>query len=322
MLCKKPFNGFGCGQCLPCRINMRRVWTSRIMFESAAHADTGFFTLTYDDDHVPRHGDTFTLDPDHLKNFWKKLRNYLPPRSFRYYACGEYGHEGSRQWNPHYHAAAFGYKCLGKIQRPDTYPRCYCENCEHLRKVWEYGNVTIDDLTESSAGYICGYVTKKMTSKDDYRLQGRHPEFSRQSNGIAKSAALDIAEALKHEYGSLAFEFGDVPFKYLRGNTSVPLGRYMRTKIREHLGLEKINQETGEITYGTPFETVQKIREFHESEMCDLQNAIKAAPHGEKKPLFEKLDNMQRKKVSRRMQKVKNLETKNAIQQSKKEKKL
>lgn len=322
MLCKVPFNGFPCGQCIPCRINLRRVKASRIMFEAAYYDAKSFLTLTYDDEHVPHHGNSYTLRPDDLTDFWKRLRYYHPPRSLYYYACGEYGHEGSRQWNPHYHAALFGLQCLGKQQRPDTYPRCYCANCEHVRQVWGHGNITLDELSETSAGYICGYVLKKLTAADDYRLEGRYPEFCRSSNGIGKRAALDIAEALKGEYGALAMPFSDVPFNYLRGNSAAPLGRYMREKMRQSLGLEKINPATGEVTHGTPLQAVEKIRRKLEKEMCDVQDAIKTAPHGEKAPLYEKLDSMRRKKDSRRKVRVLQVETRHKIFSSKSEKKL
>ena len=44
---------FGCGQCLPCRVNKRRLWTNRIMLESMCHDDNAFVTLTYNDDNIP-----------------------------------------------------------------------------------------------------------------------------------------------------------------------------------------------------------------------------------------------------------------------------
>ena len=261
MLCKQPFNGFGCGQCLPCRINMRRIWSSRISLEASLYdpRNTSFLTLTYPDEFLPLLPSGLpTLRPKHLQLFWKRFRKALgSSTSIRYYAVGEYGDLSQR---PHYHAALFGFSCAGKIQRLETGLRCFCERCELVRKAWQQGNITVDELNDTTAAYIAGYVVKKMTSHDDSRLNGRHPEFSRMSQGIARGAVGTICDALRSEFGYKAFQFGDVPASLNRGTDRVPLGRYLRRKIREDVGLEKINPETGEITFGAPHESISSIK--------------------------------------------------------------
>lgn len=113
--CKKPFADFGCGQCFPCRINTRRKWATRIMFEAGYHEKTAFLTLTQDDEHVRKDASgRFILRRKDFRDFVNRLRGYLPPRSLSLYGVGEYGHEGARKWNPHYHAALFGYACDGQ----------------------------------------------------------------------------------------------------------------------------------------------------------------------------------------------------------------
>lgn len=322
MLCKQPFSNYGCGQCLPCRINLRRVWTSRIMLEAEGYENTSFLTLTYDDDFVPRDASgRFVLDPLHLKNFWKKIRNYFPPRSIRYYACGEYGHEGERQWNPHYHAALYGVSCEGSILRADTGRRCYCNTCALVRKVWEYGNVTLDELNDTTAAYICGYVIKKMTVDDDFRLDGRPPEFSRQSQGIGKYAAFEIAAHLKASgFLDNALQFGDVPFHYVRGNTSVPLGRYMRRKMREFLDRSIVDPNTGEIKFVQPPEVAQAISQSSISpRMQSVLDALKDVSKPRPETLWQEYDSLKKKEKQRRLQKVKNVETKHEIYKQRKE---
>lgn len=322
MLCKQPFSNFGCGQCLPCRINLRRVWTSRIMLEAEGYENTSFLTLTYDDDSVPRDElGRYVLRPDDLKAFWKKLRNHFPVGSIRYYACGEYGHEGEREWNPHYHAALYGVACEGQILRADTGRRCHCDTCSLVREVWDQGNVTLDELNETTAAYICGYVIKKMTTDDDFRLDGRPPEFSRQSQGIGKFAAFEIAAHLKASgLVDNALQFSDVPFHYLRGNTSVPLGRYMRRKMREFLDRSIVDPNTGEVKYVQPPEVGQAITKASTSpRMQSVLDALSDISKPRPQALWEELDNLKKKEKQRKLQKVKNVETKHEIYKQRKE---
>ena len=75
-----------------------------------------------------------------------------------------------------------------------------------------------------------------MTSKDDPRLDGRHPEFGRMSlrPGIGVNSL--------HEVASTLMEFNldkmqdDVPSSLRHGNKVFPLGRYLRRKLRVMLG--------------------------------------------------------------------------------------
>ena len=317
MLCKQPFNGFGCGQCLPCRINLRRIWSSRIMLEASLHGDNGFLTLTYDDDHLPSGA---SLDPRGLQKFWKRLRKKLPTGSLRFYAVGEYGDQTDR---PHYHAALFGFSCAGKIQRLETGLRCFCERCELVREAWQQGNITVDELNDTTAAYIAGYVVKKMTSHDDSRLNGRHPEFSRMSQGIARGAVGTIGDALRSEFGYKAFQFGDVPASLNRGTDRVPLGRYLRRKIREDVGLEKINPETGEITFGAPHESISSIKSLSSPEVHTVSEAIRnSSSSSQRLKLYDDLQNARSRDASRRKQRILNLEAKHAIANSRKDKKL
>lgn len=329
MLCKKPFEGFGCGQCLPCRLNRRRIWSSRLMLEASLHEHTSFLTLTYDPAKAPRTSKgLYTLERKHYQEFFKRLRHEF---KFSYFIVGEYGHDGTgfidasgSQWHPHFHAALYGVSCLGKIQRPEHGLRCFCDVCECVSKKWGHGHITLDELTEQSAAYICGYTVKKMTSPDDVRLDGRYPEFGQPSTrpAIALGAVDMIADALLSEYGYKAFQHGDIPYMLRRGDKDIPLGRYLRNKIRQAIDLEKINPETGEVTYGTPHETLQTLEKLSSPELHVLRQAIIDAPQGEKAKLYQELDELRTDVASTRLQKVLNLEAKHTIQQSRKVKSL
>lgn len=230
-----------CGQCLPCRINRRRVWTHRIILESFMHTSKCFLTLTYDAEHLPAGG---TLVPRDVTLFIKRLRKEVADHaSLRYFLVGEYGSDSER---PHYHLALFGFGCLQKLQFPEHGIRCFCAHCELVRRVWGLGNVVLDELNRTTAQYIAGYVVKKMTSFDDDRLGGRHPEFARMSNrpGIA-AAAMDVvfSSLYDHGTGELFLTDGDVPGALNHAGKVFPLGRYCLNKLRGKIGLENVSKE-------------------------------------------------------------------------------
>jgi len=237
LLCRNPYiasggNAYGCGQCMPCRINRRRMWTHRIMLEATQHAVNSFWTLTYDDENIPIIGEKATLDPKDLTDFLKRLRIDYHPSKLRYFNVGEYGTETER---PHYHLALFNYPaCNRGITQLNRYGNC-CGVCDGVRRIWGKGLVHSGQLEDGSAAYIAGYVTKKLTSKDDPRLCGRHPEFARMSlkPGIGAGFMPEVASALlTHNLDSLT----DVPTSLQHGTYVRPLGRYLTRKLREQMG--------------------------------------------------------------------------------------
>ena len=78
-----------------------------------------------------------------------------------------------------------------------------------------------------------------MTSKHDPRLKGRSPEFACMSlkPGIGAMNIAAIADVLTTSAGaSSIIANGDVPSALKQGRKTLPLGRYLRTKIRKELG--------------------------------------------------------------------------------------
>lgn len=225
MDCKKPIKvrgiTVGCGQCLPCRINKRREWTHRIMLEAKTHAKNCFITLTYSPENYPKDG---SLVPEDLQKYLKRLRKAVAPSKVRYFAVGEYGDRSDR---PHFHIACFG---LGM------------DDADVIDSCWGYGFTYTGTLTLDSAQYVAGYVTKKMTKKDDPRLNGRYPEFSRMSlrPAIGVPALKFITDALDGKFGShILSNFNDVPKVLKVGNKSMPLGRTLTDKLRDHMNWER-----------------------------------------------------------------------------------
>jgi len=284
MLCKKPFRSglmeHGCGQCTPCRINRNKTWAHRMVLETYAHERNSFVTLTYA---IEPEG--ATLVPNDLRLFLMRLRSLIYPQKVRYYACGEYGGQG----RPHYHLALFG---LGP------------EDEEIIQKAWSdpetkrpLGFIVVGTLTFDSAQYIAKYIQKGRTKQGDPSLNGRHPEFSRMSlkPGIGALAVSDIGDSLTTSAGAeLILSHGDVPRSLKHGKRNMPLGRYLRKKIRHYLGLDH--------------EEIKKdLSKKKSEEMLALRKAAKAATDCPS----EQAEIIHRWKAKK--QKILNLETKAKI---------
>lgn len=259
MMCRRPYVGingaYGCGQCMPCRVNKRRVWAHRLMLEASLYKDNAFVTLTYNDESLVKTSDgKATLCPDDLKNFLKRLRRRFEPTRLRFFAVGEYGHDGTRLWNPHYHLALFNYPgcsyCVANVGA--QYRQCDCAVCKLISECWRNKDRSSKGLTHNgvlapeSADYICGYVTKKMTDGDNPKLGGRAPEFTRMSlKPRAKGEPGGIGGEAMHEVGDAVLRFdlvereGDVPGQLRHGRVRKPLGRYLRRQLRRICGEEE-----------------------------------------------------------------------------------
>lgn len=222
MLCRNPFMvgaaPASCGRCLPCRINRRRLWTQRCVLESYSHKASCFVTLTYSPPLLPSNG---SLEPSHLRHFLNLLRREVSPTRFRFYSCGEYGEKNQA---PHYHLSLFG---LG------------IEYSALIQKIWSLGSTATFELNEKTAQYVAGYVTKKLTTFSDPRLNGRWPEFARMSlkPGLGALSLQPLVEAIHTEHGlDYLMKLQDVPDHLMLGGKKLVLGRYLRQKLREEIG--------------------------------------------------------------------------------------
>lgn len=230
-----------CGRCGPCLINVRRLWTHRLLLEKSLWSDNAFVNLTYSDEHMARlPNGTPTLDLTHHQKFLKRLRASIAPTRIRFFVAGEYG---EKTWRPHLHYALFNFptcargRTLRKLEsrsRP-LWNEC-CDTCRLVGTTWGYGDVDLGRLETGSAQYVCGYVTKKMTRNDDPRLAGRDPEFSRKS--LKPGLGAWAMDELASEYLRLGLETmqGDVPVTLQHGRRHMPLGRYLRQQLRKKIG--------------------------------------------------------------------------------------
>lgn len=98
-----------------------------------------------------------------------------------------------------------------------------------------------------------------MTGRDDVRLFGRHPEFARISNrpGLGVDAIASIAKALTDL--DLVRSHADVPSALRHGKRLMPLGRYLRLKLRRAVG--KGDVRTKEEVYRFFKETLHPLQQ-------------------------------------------------------------
>lgn len=225
MICKRPFRKgvmeYGCGQCMPCRINKQRTWVGRLQLELATSELSSFVTLTYADEYLPHHG---YLNKRDVQLWLKRLRKSLSKRgrTLRYFVCGEYGEQ---TWRPHYHAILYGVSPVESAL---------------LAESWAMGLVHAGTAEPASMSYVCGYVCKKMTNKKDPRLEGRPPEFVLMSKkpGIGLKSVDNIVSAYQSARGQAALKKEGWPSPTVRiGPKKYPMGRYLSRHVQDRLGL-------------------------------------------------------------------------------------
>ena len=224
-----------CGQCMNCRINKQRTWSSRIQLEAYFHLQSIFVTLTYDEKHVPMEQiDPLTVLPvlskKDLQDFIKALRQKYSAqnRTFRMFTCGEYGNQTQR---PHYHLILFG---VGIDAEPV------------INKTWAKGFTQVSELTPERCSYIAQYTIKKMNQENARGLDGRPPEFASMSTrpGIGQpSIAWFYRTAIQKKSLESITENGDVWNSVRIGGKIWPIGNYLRRKLRERLGLSHNSEE-------------------------------------------------------------------------------
>lgn len=231
MRCAFPVSGtsgssFGCGQCMPCRINSQRKWVARLLLESWAHPESWFVTLTYAPEHLPLTSEGVpTLNPVHLQQFLKRVRFDVGP-GLRFFAVGEYG---TQTWRPHYHLILFGelerwlgLDKKGRVQfnRPGW---------------WPFGFHSVGESQLERLSYAAHYTTKKLTRCDDERLGGRVPEFMRSSRkpGIGVPGIPYLREVMATPEGRKVLEeLGDVLRQFRVDGKLWPLDRLMTDRLR------------------------------------------------------------------------------------------
>lgn len=147
-----------CRNCIGCRLEQSRQAAVRLVHECAFHPYSGFLTLTYDDDHLPK---SWSLEPARWTKFAKDLRArfaFLNKGCLKFYAVGEYGDVSSR---PHYHAIVYSDAPLLIDQVEPARGGSPQFTSPDVSAVWPEGRHRISEVTFESAAYCARYVLKK-----------------------------------------------------------------------------------------------------------------------------------------------------------------
>jgi len=224
-----------------CRVALRRDWSIRVYHELLMCGGQGeFLTLTYEQ--MPAGG---SLDPRHLQAFLKAVRR-RHGAGIRFFACGEYGQNGSRR--PHYHVLLLNFK-LPKEKRSDipaTRERPYVTyRSDYLSMdVWRRGYVLGGEANFKSVKYCTGYIVDKLdgehgevvrTVRDERgKLIVLEPEFSQMSLKPPEGASyafggLGACYVMNDEYRSKMIAHCSVVID----GKELPIPRYYLEIIRE-----------------------------------------------------------------------------------------
>lgn len=181
-----------CGQCMACRQARASIWATRLNHEALYWKRSCFFTLTYDDEHLP---DDRGLDKEEIQRFMKRLRKNTG-RELKYYIAGEYG---TQKFRPHYHGILYGvdYKEHNQERLLDG---SYVIIDGPLKDAWKYGNINVGDVCTESAGYVAQYCLTKLNGKRAKEVYcGRQPPFQLFSRGLGLRYVEEHFEELKEE---------------------------------------------------------------------------------------------------------------------------
>lgn len=222
--------------CYPCRINIGRQWTSRILLEQLYSPTYSLFvTLTQNDENLGKELDVDGAPVASLKKreFLQWVNNSTKEFPYRYFAIGEYGDLGGR---PHYHMAVFPKKFTDPFIARGIFD-----------DLWKGGRTQVAEITDGRARYLAGYSVKKLLSADDWRLQGnQQPEFRTSSKtppiGSAVIPVL-VDHYRKGKNQELLKKRGDIERTFRTNGHIFSLTKYILDKTREELGIPLLHRD-------------------------------------------------------------------------------
>lgn len=198
MICENPIqlkSGLvvPCGKCVLCLSKRRDEWSARLQLHTMSYDSMPFFvTLTYRPEEVVTGDSGYTLVPDHVRRFIKRIKDKydLYNSDFAYFGCGEYGDKGDPALDrPHYHLILFGFPQLeeayqrGVVAANKLLSDNWVRIDSHTGIRYPLGFVDVGRAEWSGIHYVTKYVLKFID--EDYI--GKQKPFVLFTRGIGKN---------------------------------------------------------------------------------------------------------------------------------------
>lgn len=241
-LITKIFMPVPCNKCMECIESKQSAIRVRMHLERMSHDSTPlFFTLTYNNEHLPADGVSMT----DVKRFLNRMHLYLGragrPTYFRHVVFSEYGSLNGR---PHYHGIFYGIDWI--VNDSDR-----IEFFNILEKAWGKGFVRYEPVTDNAFKYVSKYVGKDAFMNES---RGRNPNFwtaSRRDGGLGSQICND--ESFLELCSTPQFPTVNLPApstekgfvtvtlpSYIRNKILPPLSKYIPKRVRDaYLTLKK-----------------------------------------------------------------------------------
>lgn len=179
-----------CGKCPVCKANDRQEWVFRLKQECKYSPFTLFFTLTYDDDHIPPGYNVCKRD---VQLFLKRFRKNFKSKEIRYYIVSEYG---DHTYRPHYHGIFFFQHV------PDDLRIIF----DQITSAWQNGFCKFGEIILARIVYVTKYCLKRHDIPS-----GREKNFrlvSKMNGGLGFSYMDDMG-CFHVDSGQYNFAFAD-----------------------------------------------------------------------------------------------------------------
>ncbi|WGL31432.1 replication initiator protein [Dipodfec virus UOA04_Rod_1040] len=231
-----------CGKCAVCKERRKSAWMLRNTLEYLSSDSAYFFTLTYNDDHLPlKVTDDGVILPVVRKRdiqlFLKRLRKSLDYK-IRYFVVSEYG---PKTFRPHYHGIIYN------IHREDL---------EKIGNAWSNGFVKVDPVTPGRIAYCSSYCFDDLDLTQDHEknflLASRRPAIG----------GIDVVNDRIIEYVRRVRN-GRIPISSPTGETFFyRIPKYLMEKIFSDSERLKISFDSYESNLQTGFELNEKQKEW------------------------------------------------------------
>lgn len=152
-----------CGCCEQCVAEKCNNWVIRNYYESKAHQEISFITLTYEENPV-------ILVRKDLQDFMKRLRRYLDYHGYkkvRMFGAGEYGELNGR---PHMHIILYGWTDKKPNYLTINKKGNIVYQSKIIQKLWGKGRTSYQEFNEHEIPYVAIYNTPQDEFKKAYKM--------------------------------------------------------------------------------------------------------------------------------------------------------